>query len=95
MLQPLWDKVVIQVIEDDEITAGGIVLPDTAKEKPKRGRVMAVGPGSINADGSRIEPAVKEGDEVVFSHYSGTEIEMNREKFLIVSGLSDILAIVK
>lgn len=95
MLEPLWDKVVIQVIEENEMTAGGIVLPDSAKEKPKRGRVMAVGPGSIGSNGSRVTPAVSVGDEVVFSNYAGTEVEINREKFLIVSGLSDILAIIK
>src|SRR5215210_3457555 len=83
-IRPLEDRVVIQQIEAEEKTAGGIVLPDTAKVKPQRGKVLAVGPGKLLDSGERAEIGVKEGDEVLFGKYSGTEIKILRE--------SDILA---
>jgi chaperonin GroES len=74
ILQPLGDRLLVEALEEEETTVGGIVLPDTAKEKPQRGRVLAVGPGARDKDGKRIEMGVVEGDEVIFSKYGGTEI---------------------
>src|ERR1700761_6316785 len=78
-IRPLEDRVVIQQIEAEEKTAGGIVLPDTAKEKPQRGKVLAVGPGKMLDSGERAEIGVKEGDEVLFGKYAGTEIKVDGE----------------
>ncbi len=90
-IRPLEDRVVIQEIEAEEKTAGGIVLPDTAKEKPQRGRVVSVGPGKMLDSGQRVEVGVKEGDEVLFGKYSGTEIKVDGEEIKILRE-SDILA---
>jgi chaperonin GroES len=90
-IRPLEDRVVIQQIEAEEKTAGGIVLPDTAKEKPQRGRVLSVGPGKLLDSGERAEIGVKEGDEVLFGKYSGTEIKVDGEEIKILRE-SDILA---
>ncbi len=90
-VRPLEDRVVIQQIEAEEKTAGGIVLPDTAKEKPQRGRVLAVGPGKLLDNGSRAEIDLKEGDEVLFGKYSGTDIKVEGEEVKILRE-SDILA---
>jgi chaperonin GroES len=90
-VRPLEDRVVIQQIEAEEKTAGGIVLPDTAKEKPQRGRVLSVGPGKLLDNGSRAEIALKEGDEVLFGKYSGTDIKVEGEEIKILRE-SDILA---
>ncbi len=90
-IHPLDDRVVIQQIEAEEKTAGGIVLPDTAKEKPQRGRVLAVGPGKLLDSGERSEIGVKVGDEVLFGKYSGTEIKVDGEEVKILRE-SDILA---
>ncbi|MGB9662372.1 MAG: co-chaperone GroES [Moorellaceae bacterium] len=92
MLRPLGDRVVLKVITQEEKTQGGIVLPDTAKEKPQEGEVVAVGPGRILDNGSRITPEVKVGDRVVFAKYSGTEVKVNGEEYLIIRE-SDILAV--
>lgn len=90
-LKPLDDRVVVQPIEAEETTAGGIVLPDTAKEKPQRGRVVAVGPGRLLDSGDRCTVALSQGDEVLFGKYGGTEIEIDGEEVKILRE-SDILA---
>ena len=92
-LKPLGNRVVIEPLEEEEITAGGIVLPETAKEKPQKGMVIAVGPGERDDDGKRIEMDVKEGDQVLFAKYAGTEIKVDGKKLLILRE-SDLLAII-
>jgi chaperonin GroES len=90
-LQPLADRVVVRPIEKEEVTKGGIVLPDTAKEKPQEGKVLAVGPGRLSEDGKRIAMDVKVGDVVVYTKYGGTEIKVEGEELVILRE-SDILA---
>ena len=90
-LQPLGDRLIVEALEEEETTTSGIVLPDTAKEKPQRGRVLAVGPGARNEDGKYIEMDVVEGDEIIFSKYGGTEIKLGTEDVLILRE-SDVLA---
>ena len=90
-LQPLNDRLIVEALEEEESTVSGIVLPDTAREKPQRGRVLAVGPGGRDKDGKRIEMDVAEGDEVVFSKYGGTEIKVGVDEYLILRE-SDVLA---
>ncbi|HKB93811.1 MAG TPA: co-chaperone GroES [Gaiellaceae bacterium] len=90
-LKPLGDRLIVEVLEDEDVTSSGIVLPDTAKEKPQRGRVLAVGPGSRDEKGKHIEMDVEEGDEVVFSKYGGTEIKVGVDEYLILRE-SDVLA---
>jgi chaperonin GroES len=93
-LKPLGNRLVIEPIEQEEVTSGGIVLPETAKEKPQKGTVLSVGPGDRDDDGKRIPMDVKEGDTVLFAKYSGTEIKLDGKKVLILRE-SDILAIVE
>lgn len=93
-LKPLGDRIVVKLIEELERTKGGIVLPDTAKEKPQEAEVAAVGPGARNEDGERIPMDVKVGDRVVFAKYSGTEFKQDDEDYLILRE-SDILAVVE
>jgi chaperonin GroES len=83
-LNPLDDRIVIEVLEAEERTAGGIVLPDTAKEKPQRGKVTAVGPGKLLKNGVRAAVALKVGDEVLFGKYAGTEVTVNEVEFKIL-----------
>ena len=90
-LQPLGDRLIVEVLEEEEQTVSGIVLPDTAKEKPQRGKVLAVGPGPRDEDGNFIKMDVEEGDEVIFSKYGGTEIRLGTEDVLILRE-SDVLA---
>jgi len=90
-ITPLGNRIVVQPIEEEEITAGGIVLPETAKEKPQKGTVLAVGPGERNEDGEHMALEVEEGDKVLFAKYSGTEIKYEGKKLLILRE-SDILA---
>jgi chaperonin GroES len=90
-LQPLGDRLIVEVLEEEELTESGIVLPDTAKEKPQRGRVLAVGPGARDKDGKRIEMDVTEGDDVIFSKYGGSEIKLGADEVLILRE-SDVLA---
>jgi chaperonin GroES len=90
-LQPLGDRLIVEALEDEETTASGIVLPDTAKEKPQRGRVLAVGPGSRNDKGELIPMDVAEGDEIIFSKYGGTEIKLGTDDVLVLRE-SDVLA---
>ncbi|MCK4369293.1 MAG: co-chaperone GroES [Dehalococcoidales bacterium] len=90
-LQPLADRVIVRPIEKEEVTKGGIVLPDTAKEKPQEGKVLAVGPGRLSEDGKRIAMDVKVGDVVVYAKYGGTEIKVDGEELVILRE-GDILA---
>ena len=90
-ITPLGNRIVVQPIEEEEITAGGIVLPETAKEKPQKGTVLAVGPGERNDKGEHMALEVEEGDKVLFAKYSGTEIKFEGKKLLILRE-SDILA---
>ena len=83
-LQPLADRVVVKPIEREEVTKGGIVLPDTAKEKPQEGKVLAIGPGRLSDDGKRIAMEVKVGDTVIYAKYGGTEIKDNDEELIIL-----------
>ncbi len=92
-LVPLGDKVVVRPLEAEETTAGGIVLPDAAREKPRQGRVLSIGDGQLLKDGGRAPHDVSEGDRVIYSQYSGTEVTVDGEDLLIL-GESDILAIV-
>ncbi len=91
-VRPLGDKVLVKRVEAESKTAGGIVLPDTAKEKPKRGIVQAVGDGKLLENGDRSKMQVNKGDEVLFSSYAGTEIKIDGEEFLIVEE-GEILAV--
>jgi chaperonin GroES len=90
-LKPLGDRLIVEVLEEEEQTVSGIVLPDTAKEKPQRGHVLAVGPGPRDEDGKHVPMDVEEGDEVVFSKYGGTEIKVGTDEYLILRE-SDVLA---
>src|SRR5438034_11573155 len=90
-LQPLGDRLIVEVLDEEELTVSGIVLPDTAREKPQRGRVVVVGPGARDEDGKRIEMDVAEGEEIVFSKYGGTEIKLVTDEVLILRE-SDVLA---
>ena len=90
-LQPLGDRLIVEALEEEETTSSGIVLPDTAKEKPQRGRVLAVGPGGRDEDGEYIPIDLAEGDEIIFSKYGGTEVKVEGEDYLILRE-SDVLA---
>ena len=92
-LRPLGDRVWVEPIEREEMTASGIVLPETAKEKPMEGRILAVGPGARNEEGKRAPLDVKVGDKVLFAKYAGTEIKHNGSKYLIMRE-SDLLAVI-
>jgi chaperonin GroES len=93
-LKPLGDRVVVKPIEQEEVTSGGIMLPDTAKEKPQKGEILAVGPGNRNDAGERVEMDVKVGDTVLYAKYAGTEIKLEGDKVLVLRE-SDILAIIE
>jgi chaperonin GroES len=93
-LKPLGSRVVIEPLEQEDVTAGGIVLPETAKEKPQKGKVLSVGPGDRDEDGKRIAMDVTVGDTVLFAKYAGTEIKVDGKKLLIMRE-SDLLAIVQ
>jgi len=92
-IKPLEDKIVVQASEAEMTTASGIVIPDTAKEKPQEGKVLAVGPGRVNDSGTRIPVDVSVGDVVIYSKYGGTEVKHNGEDYLILSA-RDVLAVV-
>ena len=92
MLKPLGDRVVVKVLEAEEKTSGGIILPDTAKDKPQEGEIVAVGSGRMLDNGERVAPEVKVGDRVIFSKYGGTEIKVDDKEYLIIRE-SDLLAI--
>lgn len=91
-LQPLNDKLVVKRLEADEKTKGGLYLPDSAKEKPKQGTVISVGPGKVADDGKRSAMTVKKGDVVLFTSYAGTEVKVDSEEYLIMSE-EDVLAV--
>lgn len=93
MLKPLGDRIVIELIEAEEKTSSGIVLPDSAKEKPQEGHVIAVGTGRVLENGQRVNLEVAEGDRIIFSKYSGTEVKYQGTEYLILRE-SDILAII-
>ncbi|MFQ6092473.1 MAG: co-chaperone GroES [bacterium] len=91
-IRPLRDKVVVKRLEEEEKKVGGIIIPDTAKEKPMQGKVMAVGPGAVDKSGQRTAPEVKKGDRVLFGKYAGTEVSIDGGDYLILDS-SDIYAI--
>ncbi|HOP94641.1 MAG: co-chaperone GroES [Dictyoglomaceae bacterium] len=93
-LRPVGDRVVVKVIEQEEKTKSGIVLPDTAKEKPQQGEVIAVGTGRILDNGQKVPLEIKEGDKVIFTKYAGTEVKVEGEEYLILSE-RDILAVIE
>ena len=93
MLKPLGDRIIIETVEKEEKTASGIVLPDSAKEKPQEGRVVAVGTGRVTDHGERIALEVSEGDRVIFSKYAGTEVKYDGREYLILRQ-DDILAVI-
>ena len=93
-LKPLGDRLIVEPIEQDEMTASGIVLPETAKEKPMQGKVLAIGPGARKEDGSRIAMDVSTGDTVLYAKYGGTEVKIESKKYLILKE-TDVLAIVQ
>jgi chaperonin GroES len=90
-LQPLGDRLIVEVLDEESTTASGIVLPDTAQEKPQRGKVLAVGPGPRDEDGEYIKMDLEEGDEIIFSKYGGTEIKLGADEVLVLRE-SDVLA---
>jgi len=94
-LKPLGDRLIVEPIEREEVTASGIVLPETAREKPQEGKVLAVGPGQRDEEGQRIPMDVKEGDRVLFAKYAGTEVKLDIDRKVLVLRESDILAIVE
>src|ERR671937_1154040 len=93
-LQPLEDRIVVKPGEGEETTASGLVIPDTAKEKPQEGEVVAVGPGRLDDNGKRVAMEVSEGDRVLYSKYAGTEVKLDGEELLVVAS-RDILARIK
>ena len=92
-IKPLEDRIVVQVVEAEQTTASGLVIPDTAKEKPQEGEVLAIGPGRVDDNGNRIPLDVAEGDVVIFSKYGGTEVKYDGQEYLLLNA-RDILAIV-
>jgi chaperonin GroES len=94
-LKPLGDRLIVEPTEREEVTASGIVLPETAKEKPQEGKVLAAGPGRRDEAGKRIPMDVKEGDRVLFAKYAGTEVKLETDRKVLVLKESDILAIVE
>lgn len=93
-IRPLNDRVLVKRLESEERSAGGIIIPDSAKEKPAQGQVVAVGPGKLNEAGQRVAPNVKAGDKVLFSKYGGTEVKLDGEDFLIMRE-DDVLGVVE
>ena len=93
-LEPLGDKIVVERLEAEEKSPGGIVLPDTAKEKPKQGKVLAVGPGKVSDQGKRREMTVKVGERILFTSYAGSEVTIDGKEYLIMSE-EDVLAVLK
>jgi len=93
-VRPLQDRVLVQRTEEEETTKSGIIIPDTAKEKPQQGKVIAVGAGKILDNGTRVDPGVKAGDKVLFGKYAGTEIKLEGEEYLIMRE-DDILGVIE
>ena len=94
VLQPLEDRIVVQPLEAEQVTASGLVIPDTAKEKPQEGKVLAVGPGRFDDKGARVPVDVKVGDVVLYSKYGGTEVKYSGEEYLVLSA-RDVLAVIE
>jgi chaperonin GroES len=92
-VKPLSDRVIVKALEAEERTAGGIIIPDNAKEKPQKGEVIAVGPGKIADNGQKISMELKKGDKVLYGKYSGTEVAIDSQEYLIMRE-SDILAVI-
>jgi len=93
-IRPLQDRVIVSRVEEEDMTAGGIIIPDTAKEKPQEGKVIAVGPGKVLENGTKLELTVKKGNRVLFGKYSGTEVTLDGEEYLIMRE-DDILGIIE
>ncbi|MGL5859417.1 MAG: co-chaperone GroES [Angustibacter sp.] len=93
-IKPLEDRIVVRALEAEETTASGLVIPDTAKEKPQEGEVLAIGPGRVDDNGQRVPLDVQVGDKVIYSKYGGTEVKYSGEEFLILSA-RDVLAVVE
>jgi chaperonin GroES len=93
-LKPLQDRILVQRVEEEKTTKGGIIIPDTAKEKPAEGKVVAVGNGKVSEDGKRIALEVKKGDRILFGKYSGTEVKISGEEYLIMRE-EDVLGIIE
>ena len=93
-IRPLHDRLLVRRLEEEEKTAGGIIIPDSAKEKPAQGKVVTVGPGKLSDSGDRVALQVKEGDTVLFSKYGGTDVNLNGEEYLILRE-DDVLGIVE
>lgn len=93
-IRPLQDRVIVERVDEEETTKGGIIIPDTAKEKPQEGKVIAVGKGKMNDDGKLLPVSVKAGDKILFGKYSGTEVKLNGNEYLIMRE-DDILGIVE
>jgi chaperonin GroES len=93
-IRPLQDRVIISRVEEEDMTAGGIIIPDTAKEKPQEGKVIAVGPGKVLENGTKLELTVKKGNRVLFGKYAGTEVTLDGEEYLIMRE-DDILGIIE
>jgi chaperonin GroES len=94
-LKPLGDRLVVEPIEQEDATASGILLPETAKEKPQEGKVIAAGPGKLDDSGKRVKMEVKEGDRVLYAKYAGTEVKLDNDKKVLILKESDILALVE
>jgi chaperonin GroES len=92
-VKPMEDRVILKPMEAEQKTAGGIIIPDNAKEKPQKGEIIAVGPGKVNDKGAKIEMTLKKGDKVLYGKYSGTEITIDGQEYLIVRE-SDVLAVI-
>jgi chaperonin GroES len=92
-VKPLADRVLVKPQEEEEVKKGGIIIPDTAKEKPQQGKVVAVGPGKLTETGEKVAPEVKKGDMILYGKYSGTEVTVDGEEYLIMRE-SDILAVI-
>ena len=93
-LRPLQDRILVQRVEEEEKTKGGIIIPDTAKEKPAEGKIVSVGKGKVDESGKRIAPEVKKGDRILFGKYSGTEVKIEGEEYLIMRE-EDVLGIIE
>ncbi len=93
-LKPLGSRVVVKALDREEVTKSGIVIPDTAKEKPQEGRVLAVGPGGLDKNGNKVAMTLKEGDRVLYQKYSGTEFKLEGEELLVISQ-EDVLALIE
>ena len=93
-LRPLQDRILVQRVKEEEKTKGGIIIPDTAKEKPAEGKIVSVGKGKVDENGKRIAPEVKKGDRILFGKYSGTEVKIEGEEYLIMRE-EDVLGIIE